>query len=105
LNPRPPPRALAIARDISTPLEEARALEGTGRWNLLDGNPGDGAAHRQQALTIYQRIGTQPPGASRKPFATTASQQPAARRPKPSAGIPTASAHVATSVLDRALHP
>ena len=49
--------ALAIAREISAPLEEARALEGIGHCLVQGGNPGDGAAHWQQALTIYQRIG------------------------------------------------
>ena len=42
-------RALAIAREISAPLEEARALEGIGHCLLQDGNPGDAAAHWQQA--------------------------------------------------------
>ncbi len=50
-------RALAIAREISAPLEEARALEGLGHCLLQDRDPGDAAAHWQQALTIYQRIG------------------------------------------------
>jgi Flp pilus assembly protein TadD len=49
--------ALAIARDISAPPEEARALEGIGNSYLRDGNPGQAVAHLQQALTIYQRIG------------------------------------------------
>jgi len=44
-------QALAIARDIGAPLEEARALEGIGRCHLHDGNPGEGIAHLQQALT------------------------------------------------------
>ena len=50
-------RALAIARAISAPPEQARAPEGIGRSHLQDGNPGQAAAHLQQALTIYQRIG------------------------------------------------
>ena len=50
-------RALVIARDISAPLEEARALEGIGRCHLQAGNPGDGVAHLQHALTVYQRLG------------------------------------------------
>ena len=50
-------KALAIAREISAPMEEARALEGIGRSHLQGGNPGEGAAHLQQASTIYQRIG------------------------------------------------
>ena len=50
-------QALAIARDISAPPEEARALEGIGNGHLRDGNPSEAAAHLQQALAIYQRIG------------------------------------------------
>ncbi len=50
-------RALAIAPEISAPLEEARALEGLGHCLLRGGNPGDAAAHWQRALTICQRIG------------------------------------------------
>ena len=49
-------RALAIAQEISAPLEEARALEGLGHCLLRDGDPG-AAAHWRQALAIYQRIG------------------------------------------------
>jgi tetratricopeptide (TPR) repeat protein len=49
--------ALGIARDLGAPQEEARALEGIGRCDIQDGNPGEGAAKRRQALTIYQRIG------------------------------------------------
>jgi hypothetical protein len=56
-------QALAIARDISVPLEEARALEGIGRCHFQDGNPGQGGACLRQALTIYQHIGA--PGAQR----------------------------------------
>jgi hypothetical protein len=44
-------------------LEEARALEGIGHSHLRDGNSGEGIAQLQQALAIYQRIGT--PGAQR----------------------------------------
>jgi len=50
-------QALAIARDLSAAPEEARALEGLGHSHLQDGHPGQAAAHLQQALTIYQRIG------------------------------------------------
>jgi hypothetical protein len=50
-------RALAIARDIRTLLEPARALEGIGRCHLPDGHHGDAGAHRRQALTIYQYLG------------------------------------------------
>jgi hypothetical protein len=56
-------QALAIARDLGAPLEEARALEGIGHSHLQDGNHGEGIAHLKQALVIYRRIGT--PGARR----------------------------------------
>jgi predicted Zn-dependent protease len=46
-----------LARDLSAPLEEARALEGLGRAHLQDGNPGQAAAQLRQALRIYKRIG------------------------------------------------
>jgi tetratricopeptide (TPR) repeat protein len=49
-------RALAIARELGTPLEEARALEGTGRSHLRDGDASEAAARLEQALAIYQRI-------------------------------------------------
>ena len=50
-------QALSIARDIDTPVEEARALEGIGRSHVHEGNPGQGAADLRQALAIYRRIG------------------------------------------------
>jgi hypothetical protein len=56
-------RALAIAREVGAPLEEARALEGIGRCHLEDGHDQTGAVHLQRALAIYQRIGA--PGAQR----------------------------------------
>jgi hypothetical protein len=49
--------ALAIARDLGVPLEEAGALEPIGRSYLQDGNRGQADAHLRQALTIYQRSG------------------------------------------------
>ena len=49
-------QALAIARDLGAPLEEARALEGIGHCHLQDGHASEGTAHLQQALAIYQRI-------------------------------------------------
>jgi tetratricopeptide (TPR) repeat protein len=49
-------QALAIARDLGTPPEEARALEGIGHSHLRDGNPTQAAAPLREALTIYQRI-------------------------------------------------
>ena len=51
-------RALAIARDLEVPLEEARALEGIGHSHQQDGNSAEAANYLRQALTIYQRIGT-----------------------------------------------
>ena len=55
-------QALSIARDLGAPLEEARALEGTGRTLLRD-NPEEADALLQRALAIYQQIGA--PGAQR----------------------------------------
>jgi tetratricopeptide (TPR) repeat protein len=50
-------RALAIAQRISSPLDEANALEGIGESYLHEQNLSDGAGYLQQALTIYQRMG------------------------------------------------
>jgi Tetratricopeptide repeat len=52
--------ALAIARELGTPGEQARALEGIGR-SLLHQDPAEAAAYLRQALKIYQKIGA--PGA------------------------------------------
>jgi len=52
--------ALAIARELGTPAEEARALEGLGR-SLLQQGAGDASERLRQALDIYQKIGS--PGA------------------------------------------
>jgi tetratricopeptide (TPR) repeat protein len=49
-------KALAIARELGTPGEQARALEGIGR-SLLRGDPAEAAAHLREALEIYQKIG------------------------------------------------
>jgi class 3 adenylate cyclase/tetratricopeptide (TPR) repeat protein len=54
--------ALNIARSIGAPLEEARALEGTGHTFLPD-NPEEASAYLRRALAIYQKLGT--PGAQR----------------------------------------
>jgi len=51
-------QAMAIARDLGVPLEEARALEGLAQSHLQDGHTAEGAPYLRQALTIYQRIGT-----------------------------------------------
>jgi tetratricopeptide (TPR) repeat protein len=48
--------ALRLARDIRTPLEEARALDGIGRCLLCADNILAGAAHLRQALAIYERL-------------------------------------------------
>ena len=64
-------QALAIARDISAPLEEARALEGLGQTHLQDGSRDKGLGLLHQAHTIYQRIGAPPRDGSRKPSRTT----------------------------------
>jgi tetratricopeptide (TPR) repeat protein/transcriptional regulator with XRE-family HTH domain len=48
--------ALAIASELGTPGEQARALEGIGR-SLLHRDPPEAAAHLRQALEIYQQIG------------------------------------------------
>ena len=50
-------QGLSIARDISTPVEEAGALEGIGRCHIQEENPGQGTADLRQALAIYRRIG------------------------------------------------
>ncbi len=55
-------QALAIARELGAPLEEARALEGIGR-SLLHQDPAEATAHLRRALEIYQGIGA--PGARR----------------------------------------
>ena len=49
-------QAIAIARDIGAPLEEARALEGIGHSHLQDGNPSWATTPLRGALAIYQRI-------------------------------------------------
>jgi Tetratricopeptide repeat len=53
-------QALAIARELGAPLEEARALEGIG-CSLLHQDSAEAAAHLRHALAIYQNIGA--PGA------------------------------------------
>jgi hypothetical protein len=51
--------ALAIARRVGAPREEARALAGIGRSYLLEGDESRGTAHLRQARRIYERIGDQ----------------------------------------------
>jgi tetratricopeptide (TPR) repeat protein len=55
-------QALAIARDLGAPREEARALEGIGQ-SLLPDSPAEAATWLRDALAIYRRIGA--PGARR----------------------------------------
>jgi hypothetical protein len=49
-------QALAISRELGTPHEEARALEGIGR-SWLGRDPAQAAAALRQARAIYRRIG------------------------------------------------
>jgi len=39
-------------------MEEARALEGTGRYHLLNKHPEQAAEPLSQALAIYEKIGS-----------------------------------------------
>ena len=64
-------QALAIARDISAPLEEARAPGRTRPDHLQDGSRDKGLGLLHQAHTIYQRIGAPPRDGSSKPSRTT----------------------------------
>jgi transcriptional regulator with XRE-family HTH domain len=48
--------ALAIARDIAAPLQEARALEGIGRCHIQDGHASEAVPLLHQALEIYRSV-------------------------------------------------
>jgi hypothetical protein len=61
------------------PLEEARALEGTGQCHLLDGNLSLAAGLLQEALCIYQHIGA--PAA--RPLQQTLASIPATKESLP----------------------
>ena len=50
-------RALAKAIELGAPAEEARALAGLGRSQLV-GDNAEAARNLREALAIYQRIGT-----------------------------------------------
>jgi tetratricopeptide (TPR) repeat protein len=50
-------QALSVAREVNAAYQEARALEGIGRCQIEEGNPGQGVAQLRQALAIYRRIG------------------------------------------------
>ena len=80
-------QALAIARELGAPLEEARALEGTRPQPA----PGRRPRRRRRAPAAGTRRSTsasapRTPGGSRKPCASTASPQP--RRPAAKAVSP-----------------
>src|SRR5262249_59615115 len=60
-------QALAIARDIGAPLEQARAMEGLGQNHFQDGRLGKAPAYLRQAVAIYRQIGAPAPGASKNP--------------------------------------
>ena len=49
--------ALALARELHTPLPEARALAGIGRCLASTGDTNGAARHLSQAVAIYQRLG------------------------------------------------
>jgi DNA-binding SARP family transcriptional activator len=53
-------RALAMNRELNKPDDEALSLEGIAEHHLATGDPARGAAHLQQALEIYQRLGMIP---------------------------------------------
>jgi hypothetical protein len=84
---------LGWPRELGTPLEEARALEGIGRSHLRDGHPTQAAALLRDALAIYQRIAA--PAARRvqetlrQPGLSAASAYPApGQEPAHQRGIP-----------------
>lgn len=51
-------RSYAIAIDISSQMEEARALEGIGRCCFRNGHPGRGTVVLRRAIAIYSEIGS-----------------------------------------------
>ena len=51
-------QALAIAKEIGVPLEEARALESLAHICFSLGDFREGAARLSGALAIFQRIGS-----------------------------------------------
>ncbi len=56
-------QALALARKIGCPLEEARALEGVGRCARSDGQPEeleDAESSLRQAIALYEQLGLGP---------------------------------------------
>ncbi|MFE0985881.1 tetratricopeptide repeat protein [Streptomyces rochei] len=56
-------QALALARKIGCPLQEARALEGVGRCARSDGQPEeleDAESSLRQAIALYEQLGLGP---------------------------------------------
>lgn len=53
-------QALAMNRELNKPDDEAISLEGIAEHHLAAGDPAAGAAHLNQALEIYQRLGMAP---------------------------------------------
>jgi tetratricopeptide (TPR) repeat protein/transcriptional regulator with XRE-family HTH domain len=51
-------QALDVATEMGSPIEQARAREGIGRYRLQQGQPGQAAESLLQALAIYDRIGS-----------------------------------------------
>ena len=51
-------KALKIAQDLNVPLEKARALAGTGESYLQEGDTEKGITPLQDALAIFQRLGS-----------------------------------------------
>ena len=88
-------QALAIARDISAPLEEARALEGFGHAHLQDGSHDKGLELLHQAHTIYQRIGAP---AARRVQETLQNHQLTSTTPKLQPRTPSSKGHTRAPV-------
>ncbi|MFF4575693.1 hypothetical protein [Streptomyces sp. NPDC001410] len=51
-------QALQLARQVHSPLDEARALEGAARCQARTGERMAALANLRQAVGIYQRIGS-----------------------------------------------
>jgi Tfp pilus assembly protein PilF len=51
-------QALAIAKGVASLLEEARALEGLGRYQRQNGRDAESTVLLNQSLAIYLRIGS-----------------------------------------------
>ncbi|MFB7460959.1 cyclophane-containing RiPP biosynthesis TPR protein HaaT [Streptomyces sp. NPDC056188] len=53
-------QALALAREIGCPLEQARALEGIGRYAHFEGQADETESCLRQAFALYQQLGLGP---------------------------------------------